>query len=144
MRKTIVITDPVHQVMNLGSNPSLKQCLKDVIDTRMFQRLRGISQLGLASYVFPGATHTRFSHSLGAAYLAHSVLTHLRERADRKQTCVVLPIWIFHGNADPTARVEELRPALATTRGILPMIAPICSNGYGSNAESSSSPASRR
>ena len=87
MRKTTIITDPIHQVMNFGSDPTLKKCLKAVIDTGTFQRLRRITQLGLTSYVFPGATHTRFSHSLGVAYLAHSVLTHLREQAsdeDRK------------------------------------------------------------
>jgi len=82
MRKTTIITDPIHQVMNLGSDPKLRKALKTVIDTRAFQRLRRISQLGLTSYVFPGATHTRFSHSLGAAYLAHSVLMHLREWAE--------------------------------------------------------------
>ncbi len=67
MRKTTIITDPVHQVMNFGSDESFKQCLRDVIDTREFERLRRITQLGIASYVFPGATHTRFSHSLGVA-----------------------------------------------------------------------------
>jgi len=58
------------------------------MDTNAFQRLRRISQLGLASYVFPGATHTRFSHSLGAAYLAHCVLVHLKdwsEASERKE-----------------------------------------------------------
>jgi HD superfamily phosphohydrolase len=77
MRKTTIITDPIHQVINLGSDQKLKDCFKAVVDTRTFQRLRRITQLGLASYVFPGATHTRFSHSLGVAYLAYAVLTHL-------------------------------------------------------------------
>ncbi|NDG27336.1 MAG: HD domain-containing protein [Proteobacteria bacterium] len=40
------------------------------MDHRAFQRLRYIKQLGLAEYVFPCATHTRFQHSLGASYLA--------------------------------------------------------------------------
>jgi HD superfamily phosphohydrolase len=70
MRKTHIITDPVYQVMNFGSDPELKSALGAVIDTRTFQRFRCISQLGFASYVFPGATHTRFSHCLGAAYVA--------------------------------------------------------------------------
>lgn len=85
MRKTTIITDPIHQVMNLGSDPKLRRCFREVVDTRTFQRLRRITQLGLASYVFPGATHTRFSHSLGVAYLAHSALTHLRERAAKDE-----------------------------------------------------------
>jgi HD superfamily phosphohydrolase len=93
MRKTTIITDPVHQVMNFGSDESLKDCLRDVIDTREFQRLRRITQLGLASYVFPGATHTRFSHSLGVAHLAHSVLAHLSEWAEGETRNDVAAAW---------------------------------------------------
>lgn len=44
--------------------------LRHAIDHSAFQRLRYIKQLGLAEYVFPCATHTRFQHSLGASYLA--------------------------------------------------------------------------
>lgn len=55
-----------------------------MVDTRIFQRLRRISQLGLASYVFPGATHSRFSHSLGVYYLAYTVLRHLSEASSEE------------------------------------------------------------
>lgn len=79
--KTTIITDPVHQVLNLGSDSRSRKAFKDVVDTPSFQRLRRITQLGLASYVFPGALHSRFLHSLGVIYLAHTVLRHLRERA---------------------------------------------------------------
>ena len=41
-----------------------------VIAHRHFQRLRRIRQLAFLSYVFPGATHTRFEHSLGVMHLA--------------------------------------------------------------------------
>gem|GEM_PF-3946779 len=47
---------------------------KEVIDHGYFQRLRRIQQLALAHYVFPGATHTRFSHSLGVAHLMNQLL----------------------------------------------------------------------
>ncbi len=45
------------------------------VDTSEFQRLRRIKQLGAASYVFEGATHTRFGHSIGVAYLANKMAT---------------------------------------------------------------------
>lgn len=46
-------------------------------DWPMFQRLRGINQLGFASMVFPGANHTRFEHSLGVFENALDVVDHL-------------------------------------------------------------------
>jgi uncharacterized protein len=79
VRTTKIITDPIYQEMSFGSDPEFIKIFKGVIDTKVFQRLRRITQLGLASYVFPGATHTRFSHSLGVAYLARTVLLHLKE-----------------------------------------------------------------
>ena len=42
---------------------------KDLIDSLPFQRLHYIHQLGIAYLVYPGATHTRFEHSLGVMYL---------------------------------------------------------------------------
>lgn len=43
---------------------------KDLIDTRVVQRLRRLRQLAGAEYVYPGANHTRFEHSIGVMYLA--------------------------------------------------------------------------
>ena len=45
------------------------------IDTPEFQKLRYIKQLGVLSHVFPGATHTRFEHSLGTGHLAKTFIT---------------------------------------------------------------------
>ncbi|KAL9656902.1 hypothetical protein ABK040_006994 [Willaertia magna] len=59
-----IINDPVHGFIALPIE------LFKIIDTVIFQRLRDLKQLGAMYYVFPGATHKRFEHSLGTAYLA--------------------------------------------------------------------------
>ena len=48
--------------------------VRAVVDTPEFQRLRHVTQLALASYVYPGATHTRFEHALG---VYHNALKYL-------------------------------------------------------------------
>ena len=54
--------------------------LKIFIDTPIFQRMRHIKQLGLCELVYMGATHTRFSHSIGVCYLAFKFMKRLQER----------------------------------------------------------------
>lgn len=60
--------DPVH------GDIMLTRLEVKIIDTRAFQRLRGIKQLGTAYEVFPGATHTRFEHSLGTVHCAQRIV----------------------------------------------------------------------
>ncbi len=50
-----------------------------LIDSPLFQRLRRISHLGLAGYVYPGATHSRFSHCLGSLYVMDKIASSLIE-----------------------------------------------------------------
>jgi hypothetical protein len=45
-----------------------------LIQTREFQRLRRIRQLGVSEFVYPGATHTRFSHCIGVFHVARRLL----------------------------------------------------------------------
>ncbi|KAG9328688.1 hypothetical protein JZ751_011464 [Albula glossodonta] len=54
-----VFNDPIH------GHIELHPLLVRIIDTLQFQRLRSIKQLGGAYYVFPGAAHNRFEHSIG-------------------------------------------------------------------------------
>ena len=50
-----------------------------IIRTPEFQRLRSILQLGTTHYVYQGATHTRFEHSLGVAHLANMFMENIRK-----------------------------------------------------------------
>jgi hypothetical protein len=68
-----VVRDP------LWNNIRLEPEALAVIDTPAFQRLRYVRQLGHAFLVYPGATHTRFEHGLGAYHLARRVLAQLEE-----------------------------------------------------------------
>lgn len=68
-----IFNDPVHNTIKMEGI-----CLK-IVDTFEFQRLHMLKQLGVCDFVFRGATHTRFSHSLGVAYLAERVARGLKE-----------------------------------------------------------------
>ena len=68
-RQFEVVRDP------LWNNIRLEPDALAVIDTPAFQRLRYVRQLGHAFLVYPGATHTRFEHALGAYHLACRVTT---------------------------------------------------------------------
>uniref|UniRef100_A0A668T6F1 HD domain-containing protein n=1 Tax=Oreochromis aureus TaxID=47969 RepID=A0A668T6F1_OREAU len=59
-----VFNDPIH------GHIELHPLLVKIIDTPQFQRLRNIKQLGGGYFVFPGASHNRFEHSIGVGHLA--------------------------------------------------------------------------
>jgi HD superfamily phosphohydrolase len=73
-----IIRDP------LWNNITLDDLALRLVDTRAFQRLRYVRQLGLAYLVYPGATHTRFEHALGTWHLAGRTLELLQARGDLK------------------------------------------------------------
>jgi HD superfamily phosphohydrolase len=59
-----IFNDPIH------GHIQLETVEIQVIDTPQFQRLRDLKQMGVSYYVFPGATHNRFEHSIGVCHLA--------------------------------------------------------------------------
>ncbi len=56
---------------------------EQIMNTRLFQRLRGIKQLALANFVYPGAHHTRFEHSLGVMHLCGRISSELELGEDK-------------------------------------------------------------
>ncbi|XP_065817364.1 deoxynucleoside triphosphate triphosphohydrolase SAMHD1 [Labrus bergylta] len=71
---TKVFNDPIH------GSIELHPLLIKIIDTPQFQRLRFIKQLGGVYFVYPGASHNRFEHSIGVGYLAGKLAEALRSR----------------------------------------------------------------
>ncbi len=78
------IYDAIHGFIKL-TEPEVK-----ILDTCVLQRLRRIKQLGPAEYVYPTATHTRFSHSLGTLFVASRMLEHLSVAEEEVQQSVRL------------------------------------------------------
>ena len=67
----IVFKDPIHDHIHVRH-----QIILDLIDSKEFQRLRRIKQLGTSQYTFHGAEHSRFSHSLGVYELTRKICDH--------------------------------------------------------------------
>jgi HD superfamily phosphohydrolase len=70
-----LIFDNIHQYIHISP------IAKMIIDSVPFQRMRHIQQLGVASYVFPSAKHTRFEHSIGVYYLAGRLLENIKKNS---------------------------------------------------------------
>ena len=68
------ILDPLHGLIRFELSDSTDRLAWALINTPEFQRLRRIRHLGLADLVFPGATHTRFIHSIGAYHIARKLI----------------------------------------------------------------------
>ena len=64
MRFAGEITDPIHRYIRFSETE------KEIVDTVIFQRLRGIRQLAGAHLVYPSAQHSRFEHSIGTMHIA--------------------------------------------------------------------------
>ncbi len=73
--KRKIINDPVYGFISVPN-----EFIYDLISHQWFQRLRNIRQLGLSSFVYPGAVHSRFQHSLGAMYLTGQAVHTLRRK----------------------------------------------------------------
>ncbi|MEM7433562.1 MAG: HD domain-containing protein [Myxococcota bacterium] len=102
----MILRDPVHGL--IAFEGMAERVIRSLLDTREVQRLRRVRQLGLASLVFPGAEHTRFSHAVGAAYVMQALLQRIDACSDD------LPP---DQRLDDEARAEALAAALLHDAG---------------------------
>ncbi|MCK5882773.1 MAG: HD domain-containing protein [Bacteriovoracaceae bacterium] len=107
------IRDPVH-----GSIQILDEEIP-IISDNFFQRLRNIKQLGFSEYVFPGATHTRFLHSIGVMHIGTNVFDKLfSERLQQpeiirlKETFKLACLLHDIGHAPLSHATESVMPSL--------------------------------
>ncbi|HMA94309.1 MAG TPA: HD domain-containing protein [Polyangiaceae bacterium] len=73
----MILRDPVHGLVAFEA--AEQQIVVSLMQARELQRLRRIRQLGLTSLSYPGADHTRFSHSVGTAHVMTRFLLRLRD-----------------------------------------------------------------
>ncbi len=101
------VRDPIHDFIEVQPQ------LVGIVDSDVFQRLRGIAQLALTHLVYPGARHTRFEHSLGVMCVAEQ----LAEKHSKKQLDEVRLAALLHdvGHGPFSHVLDELiRPRVGT------------------------------
>ena len=101
-----IINDPVFGFIRIP-----RGVLLDIVKHPLFQRLNRISQLGLASVVYPGARHTRFQHSLGAFHLMSEAVLSLQQKGqfifDSEAEAVLAAILMHDIGHGPFSHVLE-------------------------------------
>lgn len=95
----MVIRDSVH------GDITFSPFFTALVDTKEFQRLRRVKQLATAGQVFPGAVHTRFSHSIGTYHIMHKIIVHFKDYlkkvnpsflVDEKEETAILAAALLH------------------------------------------------
>ncbi len=110
------VRDPIH------GNISLSSAEVAILDSKAYQRLRAIKQLGFSEFSFPGATHNRYLHSLGVCHLAGVAFDHIFEnfkfstpdvRRRLRQTVRLGALLHDIGHGPLSHASEEVMPPLA-------------------------------
>src|SRR5476651_1128270 len=109
------IRDPIHGA--IGVTPDERA----LVDSPQYQRLRNVKQLGFADMAFPGATHTRYAHGLGAMAVATRVFDALAgkleldadDRARFRQTLRLAVLFHDLGHAPLSHATERIMPPAA-------------------------------
>jgi HD superfamily phosphohydrolase len=101
-----IINDPVHGFIKIPQG-----LLLDIIQHPLMQRLTRIKQLGISSFVYPGAQHTRFQHSIGAFHLTSEAMLALSQKGififDSEAEAVEMAILMHDIGHGPFSHVLE-------------------------------------
>jgi HD superfamily phosphohydrolase len=104
--KAKIINDPIYGFIKIPS-----RFVFELIEHPILQRLRRIKQLGLTYYVYPGATHTRFQHALGAVYLMDQAIQNIRLKGlnitDEEAEAVLIAILLHDIGHGPFSHALE-------------------------------------
>lgn len=106
MNKRKIINDPVYGFISIPT-----ELIFELISHPYFQRLRRIKQMGLAEFVYTGATHTRFQHALGAMFLMGQAIDVLRSKnvevSEHEKESVQIAILLHDLGHGPFSHVLE-------------------------------------
>jgi HD superfamily phosphohydrolase len=93
------IRDPIHNLIEFNIGDFEQMCWR-LIQTPAFQRLRRVKQLGFSELIYPGATHSRFSHSVGvfhtARHLAEVIERDRKDAFDLRRSRVAIAAALLH------------------------------------------------
>lgn len=113
MSETVQIRDPIHNFIALGEEDV------KIVNSPLFQRLRGIRQLAMANLVYPGALHTRFDHSLGVFHVAGLMADQLKITGEDKRAVQFAALLHDLGHG-PFSHVSEKSLDIFADRNSLP------------------------
>src|SRR4051812_34419177 len=105
-----IIRDPVHDVIAFRLERSVDALLFRLLNTVEVQRLRRVRQLGMASLAYPGADHSRYSHSLGVMETARKIIDQLRRSfyiSDEQETVCLAAALLHDLGHGPFSHVFE-------------------------------------
>lgn len=106
-KNTKIINDPVYGLINIPEG-----LIFNIIEHTYFQRLRRIKQLGFTEYVYPGATHNRFQHAIGAAHLMSSAIESIRTKgpviSEEEKEASIIAILLHDIGHGPFSHTLEL------------------------------------
>jgi HD superfamily phosphohydrolase len=88
--------DPVHNVIQFNMSDDVDRMLFSLIDTDVVQRLRRVCQLGLAGFVYHGAEHSRFGHSVGTQHVAKRIFDAANPHGDPFERAITRAAALLH------------------------------------------------